>query len=86
MLFVLSSERTDLEALLCCVATVKTDQPVGFTSQVTFLLPYTAVPRHLCSPPWLTEAMIGTQEPLQNWAETREAGVTAYRLHSPCSR
>lgn len=36
MLFVLRSERTDLEALLCCVATVKTDQPVGFTSQVTF--------------------------------------------------
>lgn len=42
MLFVLSSKRTALEALLCCVATVKTDQPVGFTSQVTFLLPYTA--------------------------------------------
>lgn len=57
MLFVLSSKRTDLEALLCCVATVQTNQPVGFTSQVTFLLPYTAAPRHLCSPPWLTEAM-----------------------------
>lgn len=77
MLFVLSSKRTDLEALLCCVAAVKTGQPVGVTSQVTSFCP-----AHLCSAPWLAEAMTGTpQEPLQNWA----AGVTVYRLLSPCS-
>lgn len=43
MCFVLSSKRTDLEALVCCAAAAKTCQPVGFTSQVTFLLPHHSV-------------------------------------------
>lgn len=81
MLFVLSSKRMDFEAVLCCVAAVKTGRPVGVTSQVT-----SSCPAHLCSPPWLTEALTGTPwEPLQNWTATRAAGVTFYRLLSPCN-
>lgn len=43
MRFVLSSKRTDLEAFVCCAAAAKTYQPVGFTSQVTSLLPHHSV-------------------------------------------
>lgn len=82
MLFVLSSKRTDVEALLCWVATAKTCQPVGFTSQVIFLVPHhrvlprTAATGYLCPPPRLSEAMVGSQEPWKNWGAIWKAGVT----------
>lgn len=69
MRFVLSSKRTDLEALVCCAVAAKTCQPIGLTSQVTFLLPHhsvlpcTAATLHLCSPPGLADATVGSQGP-----------------------